>query len=189
MTTCNTTNFTYLRHLRIARRWQYVDDDRAVSGQRVQSDPRRCGRSADARRMVRRNRRHGMVLFQADEWRARLAEKRADLPANHEVFRWRLQRPQRIIDTPCQGPPRSIFYLLSKSSWPIVGFLISVPCGDIVRLLNVLMRERPAFGGCRHDQERRAPMLRNSPREPLGFTHSYQVSQSSSETRNMRMSL
>src|SRR6516165_11837024 len=36
--------------------------------------------------MVRRNRRHGMVLFQADEWRARLAEKRADLPANHEVF-------------------------------------------------------------------------------------------------------
>src|SRR5215467_13397503 len=110
-----------------------------------------------SRRMVRRNRRHGMVLFQADEWRARLAEKRADLPANHEVFRWRLQRPQRIIDTPRQGPPCSIFYLFSKSSWPIVGFLISVPCGDIVRLLNVLMRERPAFGGCRHDQERRAP--------------------------------
>src|SRR6516162_6511281 len=72
-------------------------------------------------------------------------------------YGWRLQRPQRIIDTPRQGPPRSIFYLLSKSSWPIVGFLISVPCGDIVRLLNVLMRERPAFGGCRHDQERRAP--------------------------------
>src|SRR5215472_10519011 len=85
-----------------------------------------------SRRMVRRNRRHGMVLFQADEWRARLAEKRADLPANHEVFRWRLQRPQRIIDTPRQGPPCSIFYLFSKSSWPIVGFLISVPCGDIV---------------------------------------------------------
>jgi hypothetical protein len=26
----------HIRHLRIARRWQYVDDDRAVSGQRVQ---------------------------------------------------------------------------------------------------------------------------------------------------------
>src|SRR6516162_1356734 len=28
----------HLRHLRIARRWQYADDDRAVSGH-----PRRCG--------------------------------------------------------------------------------------------------------------------------------------------------
>src|SRR5262249_60768648 len=137
--------------------WQRVSDYRPLSAQCCEFDPRGWGRQADVGQVVGRNRRHRRVLFQADEWRAQLAEKRADLPANHEVFRWRLQRPQRIIDTPRQGPPRSIFYLLSKSSWPIVGFLISVPCGDIVRLLNVLMRERPAFGGCRHDQERRAP--------------------------------